>query len=99
MGYMRLSSTEIKALKTALEGFEGEAYLFGSRLDPDKRGGDIDILLKPNHKIDQFELKTKITRKFERALEQSLDVVVYNDKNIFCHEVMKHAKRFNPAGL
>jgi uncharacterized protein len=99
MGYMRLSAKERKALKTALEGFEGEVYLFGSRLDPDKRGGDIDILLKPIQKTDRYELKTRIASKFERALEQSLDVVVYNDQNIFCQEVMKHARCFDPAGL
>ena len=96
---MRLSPLEKKALKTALEGFEGEVFLFGSRLDPDKRGGDIDILLKPNKKTGLYKLKTQVASKFERALEQSLDVVIYNEQNVFCQEVMKNAQRFDPTGL
>ncbi len=89
---MRLSQLEREALKTALDGFEGEVYLFGSRLDPNKRGGDIDILLKPARRADRFELKSKVALKFERALEQSLDVVVYDDSNPFCQEIHKHAQ-------
>ena len=96
---MRLSLKEKNALKTALEGFEGEVYLFGSRLDHAKRGGDIDILIKPARKTGQYELKSTIVSRFERTLEQSLDVVVYNDQNIFCQEVMKYAKPFDPASL
>ena len=99
MGYIRLSSLEKKALKTALEGFEGEVFMFGSRLDPKKRGGDIDILLKPIHGTDQYELKTRITSRFERVLEQSLDVVVYNEKNIFCQEIIKYAQPLNPTSF
>ena len=98
-GVYEIVSIRKKALKAALEGFEGEVFLFGSRLDPDKRGGDIDILLKPINKSNRYELKSKIASKFERALEQSLDVVVYNEQNIFCQEVMKYAQRFDPASL
>jgi len=96
---MRLSQPEKKALKTALAGFEGEVYLFGSRLDPHKSGGDIDILLKPAHKTDRYELKSRIASKFERALEQSLDVVVYDDQSIFCREINKNAQRLDLTGL
>lgn len=92
MGYVRLSKSEAKALKNALVGFEGEAYVFGSRLDLNKRGGDIDILLKPNGQTDKYRLKTQVSSRFERELEQSLDVVVYDEKSIFCKEVMRHAQ-------
>jgi predicted nucleotidyltransferase len=98
MGY-RLSEKEKKALKSALQDFEGEVYLFGSRLDPHKRGGDIDILLRPRRKTGRYELKTQIVSRFQRALEQSLDVVVYDDQNVFCQEIIKHAQPLDPASL
>ena len=89
---MRLSDIERKALKTALTDFDGEVYLFGSRLDPKKRGGDIDILLKPRSIQNFLTLKLAIAGKFMKELEQSLDVVVYKENNVFCQEVMKHAR-------
>ena len=38
---MRLDKLERGALKFVLKDFKGEIYLFGSRLDDDKKGGDI----------------------------------------------------------
>ena len=91
MGF-RLSEVEKKALKVALRDFEGEVYLFGSRLDLKKRGGDIDILLKPRKTQNSLALKLAVAGKFMKELEQSLDVVVYKAKNVFCQEVMKYAR-------
>jgi hypothetical protein len=42
---MRLSASERTALEQALDGIQGEVYLYGSRTDNSARGGDIDILL------------------------------------------------------
>ncbi|MDD5226712.1 MAG: nucleotidyltransferase domain-containing protein [Candidatus Omnitrophica bacterium] len=45
---MRLSETEIVSIRSVFSRFNGKAgalYLFGSRIDPSKRGGDIDLLL------------------------------------------------------
>lgn len=42
---MRLSVSEKAALDTALDGIQGEVYLYGSRTDNSARGGDIDILI------------------------------------------------------
>ncbi len=36
---MRLDGREKEALNRALEGVEGEVYLFGSRVDDSRRGG------------------------------------------------------------
>ncbi len=41
---IRLDECERKALKKALKDFKREVYIFGSRFDPNKKGGDIDIL-------------------------------------------------------
>ena len=99
MGHIRLSTLERNALHEALTGFQGQVYVFGSRLDPNKRGGDIDILLKPAKNVDRYALKNKVASRFERKLEQSLDVVVFDDQSPFCQEIVKHAQPFDVARL
>ena len=42
---MRLDDEEKGALREAVSGIKGEAYLFGSRVDDSRRGGDIDHLI------------------------------------------------------
>jgi predicted nucleotidyltransferase len=44
---MRLSDAERGAIRRAIADFDPEAmvYLFGSRTDDTKRGGDIDLLI------------------------------------------------------
>jgi predicted nucleotidyltransferase len=42
---MRLYPDEKQALDKALQDVEDEVYLFGSRVDDSKKGGDIDILI------------------------------------------------------
>ena len=42
---MRLDQSEIDALQFALQDVEGECFIFGSRVDDQKRGGDVDLLI------------------------------------------------------
>ena len=49
---MRFDTQEKAALKYALQDFKGKVLLFGSRLDDSAKGGDIDIMLIPNKKIN-----------------------------------------------
>ncbi|MEJ5338698.1 MAG: nucleotidyltransferase domain-containing protein [Aquificaceae bacterium] len=95
---MRLSEEERRALKKALEGFEGEVYLFGSRLRDDLRGGDIDILLIPSKPENPVELALRVQTKFFMECEQDIDVLVYRDKPFF-REMLKNAKRIRPEEL
>lgn len=96
---MRLDATERKALKYALEGFSGEVYLFGSRVDMKKRGGDIDVLLVPVARVSSLKTALKIQARFFSQCEQKLDVVVYSEHDPFGREVMRSAKRIDTAEL
>jgi len=85
---MRLTPKEIKAIKDSfftIFSNKGSIYLFGSRVDDTKRGGDIDLYINLeerlsysatfNKKIDFLvELKDKIG-------EQKIDVLISKDKN------------------
>ncbi|MBR9690970.1 nucleotidyltransferase domain-containing protein [Candidatus Woesearchaeota archaeon] len=95
---MRFYTEEKEALKFALSDFKGKVYLFGSRLDNKKRGGDIDILLIPRKKTNPLKLSLKIQTKFFSKCEEKIDVVIYDSKSIFCKEILKSAKRLDITG-
>ncbi len=75
---MRLSLRYINTIKKYFYQFfkEGDIYLFGSRVDDSKKGGDIDLyLVLKNHK-NLFEKKIKFLSRIKRELgEQKIDVV------------------------
>ena len=60
---MRLHKKEIKVLKSTLATLSCDAklYLFGSRVDDNTRGGDIDLLIVSNKLKKRFKsLKNRI---------------------------------------
>nr|VFJ42603.1 MAG: hypothetical protein BECKDK2373B_GA0170837_100227 [Candidatus Kentron sp. DK] len=81
---MRLTPEEISAVKTAVARQDPEArvYLFGSRTDDDKRGGDMDLLIM-SHKIDAGDKTAIVTdiimELHDRLGEQKIDIVVAAD--------------------
>ncbi len=95
---MRLDTQEREALRFALKDFRGKAYLFGSRLDNTKKGGDIDILLIPEKKVTPLKISLKVQTRFFSRCEERIDVVVYRDTP-FCREIIKNAKRLNIARI
>ena len=74
---MRLLKEEIDVLKTKLKSLSSEAeiYLFGSRVDDTKKGGDIDLLVvsKTLTKKDMRLLKIDF---FDHFGEQRLDIIL-----------------------
>ena len=73
---MRLTKEEIQALREALAGLPIErAFLFGSRTDDARRGGDIDVLLY-SRAPSPFMLAHQASSRFARALDAKLDVLV-----------------------
>ena len=76
---IRLSEEEIRKIKeTAHEVFgkEIKIYIFGSRSVPDKRGGDIDILIKSSRQIP-VDKKLSFLAKLElRGVERKVDLII-----------------------
>lgn len=83
---MRLLKNEINSIKsTFLHIFKkGNIYLFGSRVDDSKKGGDIDLYfdLEENFTSKQIiELKSKFRLElYDLIGEQKIDIVVSKDK-------------------
>ena len=80
---MRLSTNEINLIKNKVTTIFGEAvvYLFGSRLDDMRKGGDIDLYIIPSVKNNLFQKKIKIKTILEGILYKPVDIVLSKDKN------------------
>lgn len=73
----RLDAQELAALRHALASAGApRAFLFGSRTDPAKRGGDIDVLIFSDQ--NPFDLSRRIATAFFSKCEEKIDVVVMN---------------------
>lgn len=79
---MRLTQPQRDAIRqTAAEAFGSAAcvWLFGSRVDDTKRGGDIDLLIRPDPSaLDRLLMrKIRFLGKLERILgERKIDVII-----------------------
>lgn len=79
---MRLTETQRLIIqRTAKECFgeNVQVWLFGSRVDERRRGGDIDLLVRPGRSVtgNIFPCKIRFLARLERLLgERKVDVVV-----------------------
>ena len=81
---MRLSKQYQNTIKKYFIEFfgDGDVYLFGSRVDDSKKGGDIDLYLVINDHSKLFEKKLKFLSRIKRELgDQKIDVVFNLDSN------------------
>jgi len=87
---MRLTEKEIKTIKEIiLDVFgESEIRIFGSRLNENKKGGDIDIFVIAKNRENLFKKRIKAAAKLENLLFKPVDVVVHHD---FDREIEKEA--------
>ncbi|MBL4730628.1 MAG: nucleotidyltransferase domain-containing protein [Sulfurimonas sp.] len=79
---MRLSKHSIESIKTVFQIVfkEGNIYLFGSRTDDTKKGGDIDLYIEVQDKTDLFEKKIKFLARLKQKIQdQKIDVVFNED--------------------
>lgn len=78
---MRLSNDQIRRLKTLVAEELGESArlrLFGSRLDDDAKGGDIDVLVELTDPVsDPAPLVARLAVRASRAMDgRKVDVVL-----------------------
>ncbi len=80
---MRLSLKYVQTIKKYFYEFfgDGEIYLFGSRTDDSKKGGDIDLYLVLKNHNDLFAKKIKFLSRIKKELgEQKIDVIFNLDQ-------------------
>ena len=78
---MRLTENQVQTIKqvvTALAGEDAQVTLFGSRIDDDKKGGDIDLLITLNHMVEHpAVLLSKIGARLARLFQgRKVDVLL-----------------------
>lgn len=84
---MRLSEEEVAIIRQSAEsvfGDQAQVWLFGSRVDDSRRGGDIDLLIRPAPGVSENLLRGKIRflGMLERALgERRIDVIIQHRAN------------------
>ncbi len=74
---MRITQKEIDVLKRKLYQLSPEAklYLFGSRVDDTKRGGDIDLLIEDSN-LTKKDIRLLKLEFFKHFGEQKLDIIL-----------------------
>jgi predicted nucleotidyltransferase len=78
---VRLNPTEIEAIKNCCSkvfGDEAKVYLFGSRVDDTRRGGDIDLLIEIEPSSNNhFERKLDFLVELKKLIgDQKIDVLL-----------------------
>lgn len=82
---MRLENIVLNKIKEAIYDSFGEVkiYLFGSRVDDTKKGGDIDIAIDTN--LDSIEFRRRkikfLTNLFKKDFHLKIDIVNLNTKD------------------
>jgi predicted nucleotidyltransferase len=83
---MRLNRFEIEAIKESFNDVfkSGAIYLFGSRVDDTKKGGDIDLFIKTDETKNLLEKKIDFLVKLKTKIgEQKIDVIISKDETRF----------------
>lgn len=76
---MRLTPHELHSIRSLLRktDAQGQAWLFGSRADDNRKGGDIDLYFEPQRVLD---LKTRLQLQYQLSSEcaTKVDLLVKN---------------------
>jgi len=78
---MRISERERTVIRDAVRAFFGEdavVYLYGSRMDDTRRGGDIDLYIETRLPFGEaFDARTRLALLLQERLgEQKIDILV-----------------------
>jgi len=81
---MRLSIKEVEAITSTFKDIfkSGKIYLFGSRTDDTKKGGDIDLYIQTDNRDDLMDKRLDFLVELKRKIgDQKIDVVISKDVN------------------
>ena len=80
---MRLTNKEIEIIKDKTKQIFGDTkiILFGSRVDDNKKGGDIDLYIVPTKNDNLFTKKLKLKSILEDLLFKPVDIIISKDEN------------------
>ena len=90
---MRLQTKEINIIRQVAKDIYGngvKVYLFGSRTDDSKRGGDIDLLVRtPQQKHGVLSRIRMIARLKELLGDQKIDIIGDHEQSVVAKEALE----------
>jgi len=90
---MRLSPFEAEAIRnivTRIFGKGSKVYLFGSRVDDSKRGGDIDLYISPANKERLASGKIDFLVALKKEIgDQRIDVIIDRGQNRLIDQIAR----------
>lgn len=91
--YMRLQSKEIQTIIRVAKEIYGEGvkvYLFGSRLNDEKRGGDIDLLVRTEGEKKGVLARIRMISRLKLHLgDQKIDVIGDHEDSSVVREALE----------
>jgi predicted nucleotidyltransferase len=90
---MRITTEMQQYFKSACQNSEDKIFLFGSRTDDNKRGGDIDVFILSNQHYDSGIIRSIKIKFMEQFGWQKLDLInwTFDEQNTFKDLVMDEA--------
>lgn len=82
---MRLNKIELEAIKECFINIfnNGRIYLFGSRVDDTKKGGDIDLFIDVEQRKNLIEKKIRFLVLLKQKIgEQKIDIVFNTNSDL-----------------
>lgn len=90
---MRLQKQEIHTILQVARNIYGEkvkVYLFGSRLDNTKRGGDIDLLIRTDEEKKGVLARIRMIAQLKYLLgDQKIDIIGDHEDSIVAQEALR----------
>ncbi|HJB44271.1 MAG TPA: nucleotidyltransferase domain-containing protein [Candidatus Coprenecus merdipullorum] len=91
---MRLSKREIEAILQVAEDIYGtdvKVYLFGSRVDDSRRGGDIDLLVRTTSEKKGILDRVRMAARIKSLIgDQKIDIIGDYEDNQVVQEALKN---------
>lgn len=91
---MRLQQKEIQAIIRIAKEIYGDGvkvYLFGSRLDDKKRGGDIDLLVRTETGKQGVLARIRMLSRLKQYLgDQKIDIIGDHEDNLVVREALEN---------